>query len=227
LVAGAFVEILYNSFYTLLTAAQSRAENHPPRTLREEALPGSFADLPRVAFWLVPHRRERAALQSLINELARHFSAPVFVPHVTVYSCRRTPAQRELAVMAALAGTSRPVVTRPTELACSGRLTQTLFARLADNPAVDGLYRALHAEVPLPSDYQLNPHLSLLYQRLAAATRDTLVRETALCLSEIRLDSLWAVAIPEQLMTLEDLRDWQPLLISRLEPAQIVDTLDN
>ncbi len=189
-------------------------------------MPGSCADLSRVAFWLVPHCRERAALQSLINDLARQFSAPEFVPHVTVYSCRRTPGQRELAVMAALAENRRPVVMRPTELACSGRLTQALFASLAEHPALDGLSRALHAGVPLPSDYQLNPHLSLLYQKLAAATRDSLVRETSLCLSEIRFDSLWAVAIPEQLTTLEDLYDWQPLLISRLDSARIVDTLD-
>jgi putative hydrolase of the HAD superfamily len=128
--------------------------------------------------------------------------------------------------MAALAGNRCPVVMRPTELASTGRLTQILFARLADNPTLEELSRALHAGVPLPSDYQLNPHLSLLYQRLAAATRDTLVRETALCLSEIRFDSLWAVAIPEQLTTLEDLYNWQPLLINRLDSARIVGTLD-
>ena len=128
--------------------------------------------------------------------------------------------------MAALAGNRCPVVMRPTGLASTGRLTQTLFASLADNPALEGLSRALHAGVPLPSDYRLNPHLSLLYQRLAAATRDTLVREAALCLSEIRFDSLWAVAIPEQLTTLEDLYNWQPLLISRLDSARIAGTLD-
>jgi hypothetical protein len=43
----------------------------------------------------------------------------------------------------------------------------------------------------------------------------------------MRFDALWAVAIPERLDTLDDLRDWPPLLISRLDLAPNVDTLDN
>ncbi len=186
----------------------------------------TLVDLPRVAFWLVPRFQEREILQSLIAELARRFSAPVFLPHVTVYSCRRTPGQRELAVMAALAGSCRPVAARPAGLACTGRLTQALFARLKDTPEISGLSRALHAGVPLPSDYELVPHLSLLYQKLPASAGEPLVREVALCLPEIRFDTLWAVAIPEQLRNLGDLHGWRPLAISRLDSRGIVDTLD-
>lgn len=186
----------------------------------------TLVDLPRVAFWLVPCCQEREVLQSLIADLARCFSAPVFVPHVTVYSCRRTPGQGELTVMAALAGSCRPVAARPAGLACTGRLTQALFARLKDIPEISGLSRALHAGVPLPSGYELMPHLSLLYQKLPASARETLVREVALCLPEIRFDTLWAVAIPEQLRNLGDLHGWRPLVISRLDSKGIVDTLD-
>jgi len=186
----------------------------------------NLAALPRVAFWLVPHCRERTVVQSLIIELAERFSAPVFVPHVTVYSCRRTPGQRELAVMAALADGCRPLATRLAGVASSDRLTQALFVRLPDNPVISGLSRALHSGVPLPSDYELVPHLSLLYQRLAPAARATLADEIDLCLPVIRFDALWAVAIPEQIRDLDDLRGWQPLMISRLDSARIVDTLD-
>jgi hypothetical protein len=124
--------------------------------------------LPRVAFWLVPCREERTVLQAQMIGLAVRFSAPVFIPHVTVYSCMRTPGQRELAVMAALAAGFRPVAARPSGIGSTGRLTQALFARLPDNPEISRLSRALHAGVPLPSDYQLTPHLSLLYQRCAS-----------------------------------------------------------
>jgi len=186
----------------------------------------NLASLPRVAFWLVPRCQERATLQSLIVDLARRFSAPVFVPHVTVYSCRRTLGQRELAVMTALARSCRPIAANPASLASTGRLTQALFARLPDLPEISALSRALHAGVPMPSDYGLVPHMSLLYQKLAPAARKTLLCEIALCLSEIRFDALWAVAIPEQIRELDDLRGWRPLVISRLDSSGIVDTLE-
>lgn len=197
-----------------------------PTALQENALQRNHEYLPRVAFWLVPQRQERVKLQSLIVGLAQQFSAPVFVPHVTVYSCCRTPQQRELTVMAGLINSCRPVTMRPIGLAGKDRLTQTLFVKLDKNAAMIELYQSLHAGVSQPSSYDLEPHLSLLYQYLPTAVRESLVRESLVSLREIRFDELWAVAIPKQLKSLDAFDGWQPLLICRLASSPIADTIN-
>jgi hypothetical protein len=38
-----------------------------------------------IAYWLIPSEPAHSYLQSLINQLARRYNAPVFEPHVTVH----------------------------------------------------------------------------------------------------------------------------------------------
>lgn len=174
---------------------------------------GVIKELPRVAFWLVPSRHERAILQSIIVSLADRCSAPAFVPHVTVYTCARTQEQRELAVMAGLARRCRIFSMQRLGLSCKGFLTQALFASLQEDTATIELSQLLHAGVPQPSNYRLEPHLSLLYQNISVTDREVLAQDIQIPLLKINFDELWAVAIPDQLMTLDDLDGWQNLLI--------------
>jgi len=190
-------------------------------------LQGNNKYLSRVAFWLVPRRQQRQKLQTLILALAERFSAPVFVPHVTFYSCRRSEQQHELAVMAALAGSCPAVTLGTVGIAGKDRLTQALFVELTADPVIRNLHLALHGSLPHPCGYDLTPHLSLLYQRLPTAVREELVRATTLPWQVLHFDELWAVAIPEQLETLDDCAGWQPLVTCRLASAPFVDTIDN
>jgi 2'-5' RNA ligase len=187
---------------------------------------GNKKDLSRVAFWLVPRRQQRQELQTLIKALAKRFSAPAFVPHVTVYSCRRSVKQHELAVMAALAGNCTAVAFGAAGIAGKDLLTQALFVKLTPDAFIRSLYRTLHSAVPYPSAYELTPHLSLLYQKLPTTVREELVRATTLPWQTFHFDELWAVAIPEQLKTLDDCVGWQPLVGCRLASVPFVDTIE-
>jgi hypothetical protein len=200
-----------------LPSAQSQAYNSKIKPLLEGHLRSTSKLLPRVAFWLVPQLEERKKLQSLIVELAERFSAPVFVPHVTVYSCWRSDQQRELAVIAGLADNCQPITMALLGLAEKDRLTQTLFCELQKSTALTRLSHSLGEGISRSAGHDLEPHLSLLYQNLPASVRETLVHETMIPLQEIRCDELWAVAIPGQLNAPDDFRGWQTLLIRRLD----------
>ena len=182
--------------------------------------------LPRVAYWLVPRHPHREKLKTLIGALAERFSAPVFVPHVTVYSCRRSAQQQELAAMAALASQFAAVTLCPTGLASQDNLSQALFLKLREESSIRGLCQSLHAAVAHPSGYELAPHVSLLYQMLPVRVREELVRETSIPLPNILFDELWAVAIPGQLRQQGDFGGWQPLLICRLASGLIDGTIE-
>lgn len=128
--------------------------------------------------------------------------------------------------MAGLAESCQPVTTVLHGLTCENRLTQTLFVQLQKNAEISGLFQSLHAGVSQPADYKLEPHLSLLYQKLPAYVREMLVHETPIPLQEITLDELWAVAISEQLESLDDFSGWQTLLICRLDSSPLQATID-
>lgn len=129
--------------------------------------------------------------------------------------------------MLVLAASCQPFAVHPLGLDSSSRLTQALFWRLPEHPAIIRLSQSLHNGVPLPSTYRLAPHLSLLYRELAAAVGAALLVDLNQTPPEIYFDTLWAVAIPGQIKTSDDLLGWQPLLISRLDSGAIVDNLDN
>ena len=172
--------------------------------------------LPRVAIWLVPGRSQRNKLQKLINTLASRYAAPTFVPHVTVYSCFRSPHQQELALMSKIAAKFQPVVMATGNLSGSARLTQALFVELDLPPDAAAINAWLQRSGPLPSSYTFQPHLSLLYEHISDAERKKLSDEINLGIQQIVFDELRAVAIPGQLKSREDLVGWQLLLTCKL-----------
>jgi O-acetyl-ADP-ribose deacetylase (regulator of RNase III) len=193
----------------------------------EYAMPAGSDKFPRVAFWLVPQQRQRQDIRSLIAALAQRHDAPGFVPHVTLYSCRRTPGQQELGFMAALASNFPAVTLRPAGLAGKERLSQCLFIKFHENPAVYEIYKALKTVDSHQSAFQLSPHMSLMYQILPRYLREALIRETIFPWQELVFEELWAIAIPGKFRTLQDFIGWQPLLTCRLASEQNVSTIGN
>ena len=182
-------------------------------------MPKLNKSLSRIAIWLVPRSPERFELESLIQALAGQFSGPVFVPHVTIYSCQRTLRQHELGVIAALARRYGPISFDVSGLQCSHKMTQALFLGLRSCEAAFEFHQRLHHTLPLQSEYKFSPHLSLLYQNLKANDRLYLRNNINLASDSICCDQLRVVAIPERIEDIEDLKNWQTLLICQLASA--------
>ena len=181
--------------------------------------------LPRAAIWLVPRQPDCAILQTLIADLAGRFSSPEFIPHLTIFSCRRSALQEELAITAALARRCPPLTLRTSGLAFRDRLTQTLFVRLRSDNQLHWLRDSLQDKLRQTSIHDFEPHVSLLYQFLPVPVREKLTREISLPLQEINFDQIRAVAIPETIHTTENLSGWQTLLSCRLASKTIVGTI--
>lgn len=180
--------------------------------------------LPRVAFWLVPCLQERLLLKDLITSFAEKFSSPVFLPHVTLYSCERGERQ-ELSLLTSLAKRCPPFSMAVDSIGSSERIAQAFSLRLQRCKEVEGLAQSLATRAPSVSDYTFDPHLSLVYQDLPVAERNRLVSNWSSPLENICFDQLWAVAIPAQIKTLQDFYGWQPLLVCRLDSLLNAGTL--
>lgn len=181
--------------------------------------------LPRVAFWLVPRITEKLLLEEKIKALAKTYSSPVFLPHVTLYSCERSEDRQELGLLAAIAKQSSSFTMSVDSLGSSDRLAQTFFLNLRSCAEAERLSQSLATRLPKTSNYSFVPHLSLIYQDLPAAERNTLTSNWPAPIETICFDQLWAVAIPAQIEAVQDFYGWHPLLMCRLDSSPNAVTL--
>ena len=178
-----------------------------------------------MAYWLIPEEPVCASLSAQINELASRYSSVPFSPHVTIYSCYRSSQQPDTAVARKIARQTAPLCLTVGDLACSAQMKKALYVELVNSTALASLHQKIHQAVSCPSSYELDPHLSLLYQQLNAVQQGDLLNDTNITLETITFNQLWVVAIPEQLDVLDDFRGWQTLAQCQLATGQNIGTL--
>ena len=118
-----------------------------------------------LAYWLLPAESARSEFARRIENLARHYHAPVFAPHVTIYAGTVEEAPDPAATRAVLEQVGRriPPFTWKSRGSARQRFTKTLFVEFADHHELSALSRELQGTAMFQSAYELHPHLSLLY----------------------------------------------------------------
>ena len=145
-----------------------------------------------IAYWLTPTEPTRGFLEKLIVDLARRFGGPVFEPHVTIHV---GPDQAEVAeqIVSQVAIGCESIRLEVLDVHHSRQFTKTLFVQLALNAKLQGLSNLIRGASKTPSDYQLEPHVSLLYGSMSLPARRELARSIRLPFSTVVFDSIKAV----------------------------------
>jgi 2'-5' RNA ligase len=145
--------------------------------------------------------------QDLINDLTRRYDAPVFEPHVTIY----VGADSTDAVDATLSNAARdcePIVLQALEVSHSDEFIKTLFVEFGQNSKLRQLNQVIRGAAQNSSDYDLKPHLSLLYKRMSVQTRRRLARSIEVPFSQVVFDSLKAVRCVSPTQSRADVEAW-------------------
>ncbi len=140
-------------------------------------------DMP-VSFWLLPGAASMQVFAQRIDDLARRYDAPRFMPHVTVHVDRVVPHADLAGILEEAAACIGPFVMQAGPTDHLPLRFKTLFVTLSGGDII-GLAAALAASVrrwrPEPAEskepaagYRLEPHLSLLYKELPEAERGML-----------------------------------------------------
>ena len=163
---------------------------------------------PILTYWLCPAEPVRAGFAGLIADLATRFDAPVFEPHVTVYvtSAAHENPERVMEKAANRCGPF-PLVVRGLDY--SEKFTKTLFVQFAPNPGLARLTAKLRRASNSPNDYQLNPHLSLIYKQMEGDTKRQLAASIALPFSEATFDTMKAVISPAEIKSRQEVEAWR------------------
>ena len=161
-----------------------------------------------VAHWLIPAKPAHGFFQDLINDLARRYDAPVFEPHVTIY----VGADSTDAVDTTLSKAARdcePIVLQALEVSHSNEFIKTLFVEFGLNSKLRQLNQVICSAAQIPSDYDLKPHLSLLYKRMSVQERRSLARSIEMPSSQVLFDSLKAVRCISPTQSRADVEAWR------------------
>jgi 2'-5' RNA ligase len=168
-----------------------------------------------IAYWLMPTEPAHSCFQQIINHLARRFDAPVFEPHVTIH----VGEDHAHAAAQALTDAARKCTSirlTPLGIDQSDEFIKTLFVQFALSADLRRLNEIIGNAAHDSSSYQLKPHLSLLYKKLAAATRRELAASINVPLSQVTFDAIKAVRCVSPTRTRGDIDAWQVVTLEKL-----------
>lgn len=161
-----------------------------------------------LAYWLIPAEPARSYFCSLISDLARRLEAPAFEPHVTLHVTKADNEDAAGVLKNALTDfkTLRLSIAR---LDCSDKFTKTLYVQFQPDAALQRLSEKLRTASVAKDDYELNPHLSLIYKTMAPEAKRQIIDSLHLAFSEVDFDSIKAVISPAKIESREDVESWR------------------
>ena len=161
-----------------------------------------------IAYWLIPAEPAHGFFQRIINDLARRYEAAVFEPHVTFH----VGADRADSAQQALAESTRectPINLKPLGIQQSDEFVKTLFVQFALTAELRQLNEIIRAAAQDSSQYELKPHLGLLYNRMETAARRELAASIVVPSSEIAFDRIRAVRCVSPTQSRADVESWR------------------
>lgn len=168
-----------------------------------------------VAYWLMPAEPPRRFFASTIAELAARFDAPLFEPHVTIYAAGKgedIPAE----VLSRALTDCNPFRLSVRNIQYSDEFTKTVFVQFEPSPPLSRLSRALQQASALHDEYQLNPHLSLIYKKMTRSAKIEVSASISLPFTEMLFDSAKAVICPARIKSRQDVEAWRVAAVQRL-----------
>ena len=161
-----------------------------------------------IAYWLIPAEPAHSFFYRVIDDLARRYEAAAFEPHVTLH----VGADRADSAQEALAESVRectPIKLKPLGIQQSNEFVKTLFVQFeltSELSHVKGIVRdAAHDS----SQYDLQPHLSLLYNKMEGAVRRELAASIVVPFSEVTFDRIKTVRCLSPTQCRADVESWR------------------
>ena len=160
-----------------------------------------------IAYWLIPSEPAHSFFQQIINDLARRCDAPVFEPHVTIH----VGADRADAAENALGDAARKckaIGLTPLGIDQSDEFIKTLFVQFAMSAELRKINNVICEAANNSAQYELKPHLSLLYKKMEAAARCELADSIDVPFSEVTFDAIKAVRCVSPTQSRADVEAW-------------------
>src|SRR6266487_1020391 len=133
-----------------------------------------------IAYWLMPAELARGYFEKVIEE-----------------------------ILSQAAIDCEPIQLEVLEVRHSEEFTKTLFVQFGSNAKLQRLKETIREASQTPSDYQLEPHLSLLYRKMPILAQRELAGSIKLPFSTVAFDSIKAVRCVSPTCNRADVEAWR------------------
>ncbi len=163
----------------------------------------------------MPTEPARSFFLGVIEDLARRYDAPLFEPHVTFHvGANHTDAAEKALSKAACE--CQPINLEALEIDHSNEFIKTLFVQFVPNRKLRQLNEIIRSAAQDSSQYELNPHLSLLYKSMPAGARSELADSVHVPFSEVTFDTVKAISCISPTQSRADVEAWRVMATREL-----------
>jgi hypothetical protein len=163
----------------------------------------------RVSFWLLPAEGDRLIFEAMIARLAQAYDAPVFAPHVTLYSGEYADHENPSAILQQAIQGMDSVELTVDAIRTTSAFTKTLFVQFAPSEPLNTLSDRIRQLSATPSDYRLDPHLSLLYKHMPEADQQRAAETISLPQTQVSFDAVAGNVSSTPTRTRDDVERWE------------------
>jgi cyclic phosphodiesterase-like protein len=167
-----------------------------------------------IAYWLIPAEPVRSFFAAMIGDLAHRYDAPVFEPHMTVHVSFDLVEAEE--VIAKVARSCRRLPAEVLKVRQSPEFIKTFFVEFALNGKLRQFNEMIRDVAQDSSNYQLKPHLSLLYKTMSIQARRQLVQSIKIPFLEVIFDSIKAIRCVAPTRSRADVEGWRVVAAKRI-----------
>lgn len=129
-----------------------------------------------ISIWLTPVAEDTAYLQEIINELSSAYEAPIFAPHMTLYSPTNLSKEALTDIIKPIADDTEKLYVTMSGLARTNTIWKTVFIELESSPEFMQLQQAIVSSLPDPKPYSFEPHISLIYKEMTDEQKEEIIR---------------------------------------------------
>lgn len=150
--------------------------------------------LKKFALWYMPEIKQCEELKALIEGIANKCEADAFLPHMTGYSGLYERRDELIKEVRQVFSEIKPFEMQISGTHCSNRLFESFFIQLKPTEQLQQIaaqFGQMHCGNP---NYQLNPHISLLYKEMSLEEKRALANETTIPWQKLYFDQVWVVS---------------------------------
>lgn len=150
--------------------------------------------------WLVPAQPAYVGIADHIDHLAAQYRAPQFLPHLTLFCGKTTDKAQMLADVRKIIAQTPSITLSVTGVGASSEYYKSVFVTFSDTPALNNLFQQVKTELDPQSHYTLKPHMSLLYQDLPLAKKQSIAAEvqSKLTVKNITFNQIQVISVTDQ-----------------------------
>lgn len=164
-----------------------------------------------VSFWLIPAEEHEEYYRHLIHQLSNQVNAAFLNPHVTIYVGQLTEQETTEELIEKATKDLPPFSLKIDKIDYSEIFTKSFYVQFHHSDVLSKLTEKFRAITANPSDYELNPHMSLFYGSLAEQKKQELAQQISIPQQEILFNRVRASLHPKLIQTREEIEDFHIL----------------